>query len=121
MIRAIVFAVAFLATSSAQAHQWYSKKQDPVTRGACCGGTDCAELRIVPGVLTPEAEGYRIRLTVEQARAINPNRTESVDVLVKFDRVQPSEDGNWHMCISTSRRYWLGDDDFFCFFAPPST
>lgn len=119
LVAGVVIAVV-LASQAALAHSWYSEKRDPVTRGGCCGGSDCAILAVTPGVLSAEADGYRVRLTAEQAKAINPYRNTPVDALVPWDRVQPSEDGNYHICLPT---YPVGSmkADFFCFFAPANT
>lgn len=106
------------AASHAEAHSWYTQKRDPVTRLGCCGGNDCNTLIITPGVISAETDGYRIRLTVEEARRINPSRNVPLDILVPWDRVQPSEDGNWHICIPRWNDVTVGN--FYCFFAPPS-
>jgi hypothetical protein len=107
------------------AHDWYSKKIDPVYGKGCCGGSDCARLPTeIPGVLTAEEAGYRVRLTVEQAKEINEYRREPFDHLIPWDRVQPSEDGNYHICIMSADNdmyYTDPRDGTFCFFAPPST
>lgn len=103
----------------ALSHSWYSEKRDPVTQHGCCGGTDCATLKVEPGVLTPENDGYRIRLTVEQARRINPARLEPLDAFIPRERIQPSENGNFHMCLPRFNGVTMGD--FYCFFEPPST
>jgi hypothetical protein len=105
----------------ASAHSWYSKKHDPVYMGSCCGGSDCHEFAAIPDEsITAEATGFRIRLTGEQAHAINPNTNIPIDALVTYDRVQPSEDGNWHICIMTfSRANERGG--IYCLFAPPDT
>lgn len=107
----------FLCAAPAVSHEWYSKRVDPVTGGRCCGGSDCAQLVIEPGVLTAEADGYRIRLTEEQAQRINPFRSGSVDVVVTWDRVQESPDGNWHICIPGQKLETMRSD-FYCFMAP---
>jgi hypothetical protein len=112
--------ISLLMLQPVAAHEWYSEKHDPVTGGLCCGGSDCRQLVIVPGVMTAEADGYRIRLTSDQARKINPYRIEAVDTLVPWARVQPSEDGNFHICIPPTRNLMM-KSDFYCFFAPPST
>ena len=104
--------------SPSEAHSWYSARKDPKTQLGCCGGSDCATLRIEPGVLTAETDGYRIRLTIEQAQRINPNRFEPLDVLIPWQRVQNSEDGNWHICIPRWNDITVGN--FYCFFAPPN-
>lgn len=112
-------AIVVLATQ-AHAHSWYSKRSDPVLRNSCCGGTDCAELLIEPGVLEAVPDGYRIRLTVDQAKRINPYTLLPLDTVVPWDRVQDSEDGKYHLCIPPLTR---GFPHFgvYCFFAPPST
>ena len=118
-VASLVVFMAFAATS-ANAHLWYSEKRDPVYKNGCCGGSDCAELQIVPGVLSAEKDGYRIRLTYEQAKAINPNSVFPLDALVEWERVQPSEDGNYHICIMSYGRT-APQDGVYCFFAPPNS
>lgn len=110
--------LVFLALTAtfAEAHSWYSEKTDPVTKHGCCGGSDCHEIRIDSSNYTPEANGFRIRLTVEQAKVINPGRLEPLDIFVPFERVQPSEDGNFHLCIPRFNNVTYGD--FYCFFMP---
>ena len=114
-----LLAIAAWLTTPAHAHSWYSDKHDPVTTYGCCGGSDCAQLVIEPGVMTAEPDGYRIRLTLDQAKRINRYRIDPLDVLVPWDRIQPSEDGNYHLCLPTSNG--RARDDFYCFFAPPNT
>lgn len=114
----LVLAVFIIDANRAHSHSWYSGQRDPVTNGNCCGGSDCAILKLEPGVLTPDGDGYIIRLTLEQARKINPARKTPFEALIKRERIQPSEDGNWHICIPTDSG--LVRDDFFCFFEPPN-
>jgi hypothetical protein len=120
------FAFAFLVAavpsvvSAAHAHSWYSERIDPVFRQSCCGGSDCAQLVISAEVLTAEERGYHIRLTLEQTRRINPHSSAPIDAIVTWERVQPSEDGNYHICLMTTRR----DNErggIYCLFAPPNT
>lgn len=118
-------AIAFLTGATlcalaphANAHSWYSEKTDPVTKHGCCGGADCHELAITKDNYTPVEDGFRIRLTVEQAQVINPGRLEPLDIFVPFERVQPSEDGNYHLCIPRFNNVTYGD--FYCFFMPPN-
>ena len=112
-----------LTTSAASAHDWYVGKNDPITGGSCCttaaqdGYGDCNKLTITPGVLEPVPEGYRIRLTVEQARVLNPLRNHPVDTIVPEERIQESGDGNFHMCIPAYPVPQMAAD-FFCFFRP---
>lgn len=116
---ALVILYLFLFPQVTLAHDWYSKRHDPVTGHACCGGTDCAQLIVAPGVLEAVTEGYRIKLTAEQAAAINPYRYLGVNTVVPWNRVQDSEDGNYHICLPMDDS--RVKDNFFCFFAPPNT
>lgn len=132
LVRALAVLGILLASSiPAFAHDWYVGKNDPVTGGSCCTTAansqygDCAVLQIVPGVITGEVNGYRIVLTEEQARKINPLREGAVNILVPWNRVQPSLDGNFHLCIPASApkpsEHSGPRGDFYCFWAPPSS
>ncbi len=114
------FALALpFSVSSAQAHSWYSEKADPVYKNSCCGGTDCGQLVIHGRVLTADERGYHIRLTLEETKRINPFSVAPIDALVTWDRIQPSEDGNYHICVMTYHR----DNErggIYCLFAPPN-
>ncbi len=114
-------AILLAPISTAQAHSWYSEKRDPLYPAqSCCGGMDCAQLVIEPGVLEAEADGYRVRLTLEQTRRINRYSTAPIDALVVWERVQPSEDGNYHICIMSNHRA-NARQGVYCLFAPPNT
>jgi len=118
LVAAFVFLVPVL---SALAHSWYSERRDPLYPAqSCCGGMDCAQLVIEPGVLEAEADGYRVRLTLEQTRRINRFSTAPIDALVVWERVQPSEDGNYHICIMSNHRA-NARQGVYCLFAPPNT
>lgn len=118
---AIALTAAFMLLAPlANAHSWYSQKIDPVYKSGCCGISDCARLMTEEGVMSVEDTGYRIVLTHEQAKKINPYATSGINALVTWDRVQPSEDGNWHICIMTHHR----DNErggIYCLFAPPNS
>lgn len=119
IVAALVLAITAILPAPAHAHSWYSKKTDPVWGNSCCGGSDCATWAIRPGSLSAEDDGYRVRLTLEESRKINPYSTHPIDALVTWDRVQPSEDGNWHLCVMTTHR----DNNrggIYCLFAPPN-
>jgi hypothetical protein len=110
-----------LMTSPALAHEWYQDKRDPwYPKQSCCGGMDCAKLTIEPGVMEAVPEGYRIRLTLEQSRRINQYSAYPIDALIPWERVQPSEDGNYHICIMSQHRN-NDRQGVYCFFAPPNT
>lgn len=120
LYRAVAVLAVLLATATASwSHSWYSEKMDPVYRTACCGGKDCATWAIQPGEISAEANGLRVRLSLERSRTINPGSQYPIDALVIWDRVQPSEDGNWHLCVMSAYR---ADDrgGIYCLFAPPN-
>ena len=107
-------------TFPAEAHSWYSKHRDPIfNMTTCCGGTDCAPLPSHAMKFTPD--GLRVVLTLEEAKRINPARTEPFDALIPFDRIQVSEDGQPHICLMTMDRAPVGDQrqGFYCIFLPP--
>lgn len=96
----LLFFVTF--ATPAFSHAWYVTKQDPVYKKSCCGGEDCKELNSVHIVVV--AEGLHVRLTAEEARKINPNTILPIDTVLPWDRVQPSEDGNIHICLEPVNR-----------------
>lgn len=116
-------ALSLALASPAQAHSWYHGKTDPVTGGSCCTTSatsqygDCAVLQVDPGVIEATPDGYRLRLTIEQAQKINPMRLAPVDTFIPYNRIQTSEDGNFHLCIP---RYPVANmqADFYCFWQP---
>lgn len=118
-LSAAALVAAFFMAGPAYAHDWYSKKVDPVHKWSCCGGHDCAVLKLEPGVITAEPEGYRIRLTLQQAQQINPYAMDGIDAVVAWDRVQPSETNDWHLCIASAYRGAPGHG-IYCLFEPPS-
>jgi hypothetical protein len=107
---------AFGIIAPAGAHSWYSDKFDPVTKRGCCGIRDCNKIVLTPKNFTPVQGGFRVRLTKEQAMRINPTRLEAVDIFIPDERVQPSDDGNYHLCIPNYNGATQGD--FYCFFEP---
>lgn len=117
---AAVLGAAFLLAGAASAHEWYSKYKDPEHRTGCCGGTDCATFQLRPGSVTPVKGGYRVVLTVEEARRINSQATKPIDTFVASHRVMNSEAGTWDICIRPS---WRDGPDFgvICLFGPAST
>ncbi len=118
---AALLTLGIVVCSTAHAHSWYSKKVDPVFRASCCGGSDCHEFAAIPDeTITAEATGYRIILTHEQAKTINPYAASGINALVVYERVQPSEDGNWHICIMSYHRDNVRGG-VYCLFAPPDT
>ena len=117
-LAAVLSALVYHAGGTAGAHSWYSEKVDPVFKQSCCGGSDCGMMVISKGVLSAEADGYHVRLSLEQTKQINPYSMAPVDAVVTWDRIQPSEDGNYHICLMTQHR----DNQrggIYCLFAPP--
>lgn len=119
MLCLLAIGVLLLNAKPASAHEWYSEKKDPIFKHSCCGGTDCAQLIVTSTTVSAEPEGFRIRLTLEETRKINPYSVAPIDAIVTWDRVQPSEDGNWHICIMTHHRD-NARGGIYCLFQPPS-
>lgn len=122
-MKTILAGVVCLAIATpALAHSWYSKKRDPIySATTCCGGTDCAPLPSSAITYTPDGE-LRVVLTLEQAKMINPLRSEPFDAVIPFDRIQTSEDGRPHICLMARNSGYEGDrrQGFFCIFMPPN-
>ena len=76
------FFLLVVMVRQAHAHDWFSRKVDPVFGWRCCGGNDCKVIRPNGRNITAEKDGYRIRLSLEEARAINPVAELPVDGLV---------------------------------------
>lgn len=78
MIRVLLALVLFFAFAPAvQAHSWYSRTN-------CCSGTDCAPVPLDAAWVIMEEHGYRIVLTAEQAKLVNPYATKPLDVFIKW-------------------------------------
>lgn len=106
-------------TGIAYAHSFYSKYHDPIFKNNCCGGSDCNLLTITPANVSAEADGYRVVLTLAETQRINPHSIKPINALVTWDRVIPSEDGNWHICLMPTSRD-SAQMGVYCFFAPPN-
>jgi hypothetical protein len=117
----IAAVLCLVAAETALAHSWYTKRRDPIFNATtCCGGTDCAPLPSHAMQFTPD--GLRVVLTLAEAKAINPARSEPFDAMIPFDRIQVSEDGRPHICLMTKDRAEIGDkrQGFYCIFLPPN-
>ena len=117
LIAAFAVAIPCLA-APAQAHGWFSEKSDPVFGWPCCGGHDCAPVKLSSRNIKAEKDGFHIRLSLEETRAINPQSEAPIDCIVTYDRVQPSETDEWAICIMPSNR-GTRSAGVFCLFAPP--
>jgi len=99
------------------AHQWYSKRRDPIySYTTCCGGSDCAPLPQHSMTITPDGN-LRVTLSLDEARLINPGRIEPFDEIIPHERIQIAEDGRPHICLMRLKR----DErqGFYCIFLPP--
>lgn len=116
----IVFAIASMALSTgAHAHDWFTGTTDPTGLGGCCTGPndpnpDCKPVPAdMVGVITEVSEGYRVVLTIEQARFFNKATTAAIDEVVPWKRVQPGMSRGFAICL------W--QNKVRCFFAPSNT
>lgn len=78
-------------------------------------GSWCRQSAQIPA----KSRRYRIRLSLEEARAINPVAELPVDGLVTWDRVQPSETNEFAICLMPYNRTERAGG-VFCFFEPPA-
>ena len=103
----------------AASHEWYSKRTDPVWNYRCCGGEDCASVN--PEWVTEVEGGYRLRMSLEQARTVNKNATAPIDAFIPWDRVQspPNATHLFDACIFNSDRR-APTNGVICFFVTPA-
>lgn len=107
-----------LMAAAASAHDWYTQRQDPVHGYGCCGGHEC---HAIPAKwLIQEGDGYRVRLTLEQTRQINPQSQFPIDTLIARARVQTSEEANFAICLFATNRT-APTFGVICLFEPPAT
>jgi hypothetical protein len=118
----VVLVVAWLYLFSSQfvlAHDWYSSTSDPVYQSNCCGGHDCAP--VDPAWVSEQREGYRLTMTLDQARTVNPSAQAPVDAVVPWSRIQspPNADHMYYACIYERDR-GAPRHGVICFFATPT-
>ena len=78
MIRVLLILLLFFAWApAAQAHSWYGRTN-------CCSGDECAPVPLDSAWVTMEEHGYRIVLTAEQAKLVNPYATQAIDVFIPW-------------------------------------
>jgi hypothetical protein len=120
-MRALLTAAALVAIATpAFSHEWYGMRRDPIyNQTSCCGGQDCAPLPPHAISITPEGD-LRITLTVEEARKINPIRRYGFDKVIRYDRIQLSEDGTPHICLMTHDEPTDSREGYYCIFLPPA-
>ena len=94
-LSAVVAFVGLCLAGSASAHGPFAGKVDPAYNSNCCGGSDCAT---IPADWVDEVEyGFRISMSVDQAKTINPLAALPVEAVVPHLRVQ--WDSDYHGCI----------------------
>ena len=90
--------------------QWINnaKLVDPVSKGFCCGPTDCSVL--APGSVERVQGGYKV----------NTGWWPGYDpFFVEWDRALPfSPDGNYHICINSDE---MGIPNLRCLIVPPNS
>ncbi len=101
------------------AHEWYSSTADPVYQSSCCGGHDCAP--VDSAWVSEVQQGYRLTMTLDQARSVNPAAQAPVDAVVPWSRVQspPNADHQFYACIYDRDRT-APRQGVICFFATPT-
>ncbi len=116
----LALAIIVLMTIPAQAHEWYGQRRDPIfSTSTCCGGMDCAPLP--SHAISFAANGdLRVKLTVEEARRINPARLSDFNKTINFDRIQVSEDGQAHICLQPYEAPEDPREGYYCIFLPPN-
>lgn len=115
----LVFTCLFICPLKVQAHEWYSNRGDPIYGGGCCGGSDCAP--VDPAWVSEVPEGYRLRMSIDQAMTVNPNASAPVDAIIPWNRVQspPKADHLFYACIYPHDR-GRPRSGVICFFATPT-
>lgn len=120
------FALAWLALiGSAEAHDWYTGKTDPVIHYDCCGNKDCRP--IDANDVRETKDGCFVR----PAHRIYLNEPQEPEWFIPRERVQTSPDDQYHICerLMTFYRTLKPHMSFeayhrfrwTCFFAPPGT
>lgn len=119
MIRIVLaFCTILVLTSVSSAHDIFVGTIDPVEHQQCCNGVgtppDC---KIVPpemaGVVQETDGGYRVTLTITQARYWDQTTVRAIDEVVPYERVQGGLSRGFAICVH-SNKIW-------CFFGPSNT
>lgn len=84
IILALMLYVVF-SSGKAHAHSWYS--------AYCCSGKDCVP--IPANSVKTTKYGYKVHLTPKE----HPSLNTPFDYTVPYDKVQMSEDSEYHACI----------------------
>lgn len=111
--------------NSANAHDWYTGKTDPVLHYDCCGNKDCHP--IDPDDVRETKDGYLVR----PPRPAYMNEPQEAERFIPRERVQAAPDDSYHICerLMTLYRTIIPHMKFeayqrfrwTCFFAPRGT
>jgi hypothetical protein len=116
-VAALVAAFVFLAPI-ASAHEWYSKRRDPIYNAQTCCRNDCGPVPSQYIHRDPATGLIRVIIPLEAAKKIYHARIEAVDEVIPPERIQTSEDGQIHICLQS--RGGNAMQGFWCFFVPPN-
>lgn len=116
----LAFGALLMWAAQAQAHEWYSNLRNP-KGSSCCSGNDCAPVPLDADWVQPTRDGYRVTLTLDQAKTINPDAQYSVNAVVPWSQVMApppeashSELALYHLCIAA-----YSPNTIYCLFAVP--
>lgn len=110
-------AILLLMSGAAQAHDWFEGTIEPITNLPCCSGNtgsthvDCQPIPAeMSGIIQEMEDGYRVTLTLDQAKFFNDQSTNPVDEVVEYASVQAGLSNGFAMCIYNNH--------VRCFFVP---
>lgn len=121
---AIIILLLLGKFAGAEAHDWYKDLRNP-KGSSCCSGTDCAPVPLDADWVRPTRDGYRVTLTVEQARTINPDAQYPFNAMVPWSQVMApppkamtemrgEPPALYHLCIAA-----YSPNTIYCLFAVP--
>lgn len=87
----------------AYAHDWYP--------ASCCSETDCAPIRVEN--VKPVPGGYAVFVPQDEHPQVHQTSFQTV---VPYDKMRPSPDGDYHICL---RPEGVAGERVLCFFGPP--
>lgn len=105
-MKRLAFLILMLFATSAQAHDWYTYRTDPVTGSRCCGGNDCKPVPAEASWVTRTPTGLHIVMSLEETKLINKSSIAAINETVPWDRVQEAQIddhdnlNHYHLCIS---------------------
>jgi hypothetical protein len=100
VIAVLIGGLLLMWAASAQAHDWYTDRVDPVTNSRCCGGTDCGPVPLDANWVEPTPDGLRVTMTVAEVQTINKSANHGLNTTVPWARVQTlpavAKADKWH-------------------------